>query len=74
MHNSSGEPWSHCPNAPQIPRLLHFGEKANFSGFLVGAIFYGMPNSFIRIRLVHSIHRSRDRYRSFLPLYERVAY
>ena len=30
------------PNAPQIPYSLHFAEKANFAGILIGAIFYGM--------------------------------
>ena len=36
-----GTPWSTNPYAPQIPYWLYFAEKANFAGFLIGAIFYG---------------------------------
>jgi hypothetical protein len=36
-----GTPWSSNPYAPQIPYWLYFAEKANFAGFLIGAIFYG---------------------------------
>jgi hypothetical protein len=42
MSDSSEKPWSDNPNAPQIPYLLYFAEKANFAGILIGAILYGM--------------------------------
>jgi hypothetical protein len=41
MDSSSQKSWSDNPNAPQIPYSLYFAEKANFAGFLIGAIFYG---------------------------------
>ena len=43
MDNSSQEPWSISPNAPQIPYQLYFAEKANTAGVLIGAVFYGEP-------------------------------
>lgn len=42
MSDSSEEPWSNNPFAPQIPYSLYFAEKANFAGILIGAIFYGV--------------------------------
>ena len=41
MANASGTPWSDNPYAPQIDYELYFAEKANFAGFLIGAILYG---------------------------------
>lgn len=43
MSDSSETLWSDNPNAPQIPRDVYLGEKSNFSGILIGAIFYGTP-------------------------------
>ena len=33
--------WSDNPNAPKIPYILYFNEKANFAGSLVTSILYG---------------------------------
>ena len=41
MSHSWGPSWSNNPYAPQIPLALYIDEKANFAGFLVGAILYG---------------------------------
>lgn len=42
MARNWGPSWSTNPYAPQIPYWLYFAEKANFAGFLIGAIFYGI--------------------------------
>lgn len=42
MSNSAEKPWSDNPNAPQIPHILYFAEKASFAGALIGIIFYGI--------------------------------
>lgn len=41
MSDSSEEPWSTDPNAPQIPYDLYFGEKATFAGTIIGGMLYG---------------------------------
>ena len=64
MASSSESPWSDNPNAPQIPYLLYFVEKATFAGTLLGAIFYGTPThvSAYMCSSFSLIHRSRDRH------------
>lgn len=37
-----GPPWSDNPYAPRVPYWEYLGEKTNFAGFLIGAIFYGI--------------------------------
>ena len=44
MSNSQEQPWSNNPNAPDIPRVVYVGEKANFAGTLVSSILYGTRN------------------------------
>lgn len=39
----SMEPWSHNPNAPQIPYFLYVAEKQGFAGDILGSILYGWP-------------------------------
>ena len=72
MGDSSENPWSHNPNAPQIPYSLYFAEKINFAGYLVGAVFYGgsIP---ARPHTVSLTHRFRDCRHPLLPMLERVA-
>ena len=41
MSNSSENQWSDDPNAPKIPSPLYSPEKENFSGIVMGAVFYG---------------------------------
>lgn len=41
MSDSSSKPWSSNPYAPQITYWVYLGEKENFAGVLIGAIFYG---------------------------------
>jgi hypothetical protein len=41
MSHSSQIPRSNNLNAPQIPDLLYFAEKANFAGIIIAGIFYG---------------------------------
>jgi hypothetical protein len=43
MSDSSKNPWSSNPNAPQITHFEYVSEKSNFAGSLVGAVFYGSP-------------------------------
>ena len=43
MSDTHERPWSDSPNAPKIPYDLYFREKANFAGYLIGAILYGTP-------------------------------
>ena len=71
MSDSSENPWSSSPNAPQIPYWVYFQEKANFAGIFLGAISYGAPTylSICRAHLIHSIRHSRDRHRPLLPMY-----
>lgn len=42
MSDSSGRPWTDNPYAPNITYGLYLGEKENFAGNLIGAIFYGI--------------------------------
>ena len=69
MSDTWGPPWSNNPYAPQIPSWLYIAEKTSFAGFLIGAIFYGAPIRLSSIRTLSLIYRSRDRYRSILPMY-----
>ena len=50
MSDFRARPWSHDPNAPKIMYLLYFAEKADFAGFLIGAVLYGTPN-YVRVYL-----------------------
>ena len=36
--------WFNHPNAPKITPWIYFAEKANFAGFIIGAVLYGTPN------------------------------
>ena len=54
MGGSPEESRSSNPNAPQLPCSLYLTEKANFAGFLIGAIFYGeRSHGFVYLRLPH---------------------
>ena len=41
MSDSRLIPWSDNPNAPKISYPLYFSEKTNFTGVVLGSIFYG---------------------------------
>ena len=75
MARSWGSPYSSNPYAPQIPYWLYFAEKANFAGFLIGAIFYGTPTHLASLLSVLTLpldHHFRDRHRPLLPMSDRV--
>ena len=42
MSDSSGEPWSNNPNAPQISSLFYAAEKYVFVGNFIGVVAYGL--------------------------------
>jgi hypothetical protein len=44
MSDSSSNPWSDNPNAPQIPHWLYVAEKTNIAGILIAGILYGTHN------------------------------
>ena len=73
MDDSSQQPWSNNPNAPQIAYPLYIAEKANFAGFLIGTIFYGTPTYTTVDPFSHSVAcNSRRRDGSVLPGYGSV--
>jgi len=58
MSDSSPEPWSDNPNAPQIPYDLYVWEKVVFAEGLIGAILYGLPTYMSVLFLLTSFVRS----------------
>lgn len=42
MSDPWGPPWSNNPNAPAVSEWVYLGEKADFAGDVVMAIFYGI--------------------------------
>jgi hypothetical protein len=60
MSDSLQIPWSDNPYAPLIPDVLYKGEKYNFAGVLIAAMFYGtLP--------VHTHQYSRSPFLFGLP-------
>ena len=51
MADSQQQPWSDNPNAPNISPRVYFDEKANFAGYFIGAILYGMFKTPLHPRL-----------------------
>ena len=74
MSDSRERPWSDHPNAPKIPYHLHLLEKANFAGYFIGSILYGMcqarPPARPSTHVTHSICsiRSRNAHRAVLQM------
>ena len=74
MSDSQQKPWSNNPNAPKIPHVLYFQEKANLAGILIASILYGTqktppPTSPpTRAHCACSIYY-RDNHRVVLPMY-----
>ena len=56
MSNSSGHPWTDNPYALNITYGLYLGEKENFAGNLIGAIFYGKRTTRPSICITHPIN------------------
>lgn len=59
---SGPKPWSDNPNAPQVPFSVYFAEKSYFTGFLLGAILYGVVIAlFFRCMgtLLNPVHQAR---------------
>ena len=75
MDDTSLKPWSDNPYAPQAPRSQYFAEKANFAGFLIATMFYGVPSLAPVYPCSPSLidRHTRDRRRSLFPMHERVA-
>lgn len=74
MDSSSQTLWSNNSYAPQISYSLYFAEKANFAGFLIGAIFYGKLTHISIPPRSHRVfdRRSRSRRRFVFSVYSRT--
>ena len=74
MSGFSPKPRSNNPNAPQIQRSGLVAEKADIAGSVIGAIGYGMSAyAYVYLSSHSLLDLYRDRHRSILQMYERVA-
>jgi len=77
MSDSQDQPWSNNTNAPKIPRYLYLQEKANFAGYIIGAILYGvLIVLFFRCMatLVDPVHRRMEGIKWGLVAYTVAAF
>ena len=78
MSDSQQKPWSNNPNAPKIPYVLYFQEKANLAGILIASILYGTRKTPPPTRPPTHAHYAcliyhRDNHRVVLPVYGCIA-